>query len=172
MKIIFYVFISVAIIFLISFCSTSTSYETEDEIADLIYSNSFESLKDVINWKGHIELKSDTPRNGGKKSIRVLGGCIIPHTYYLFQPIGENCSLIIRFWGKNLMTGGSVNLSDIKNSFREISVSVEDKSWKKYISSDTLVCHSLDTLMLSFNSGGVKPSAMLIDNIEIIKVNK
>ncbi len=70
------------------------------------------------------------------------------------------------------MTGGVVTLSNSDNAFTGINVFVENKSWHKYTSLDTLFCHASDTLMLCLNSGGVNPSAMLIDNIEIIKVKK
>jgi len=166
MKKLLYIFISMTVIFLLSFCSNSIS---PDEV-EVFYFNSFESSNDTIGWKGYIELSNDTPQNGGNKSIRVSGGCIVPHVYFSFYSIEEDCSLIIRFWGKNLMTGGVVSLGYGENAYPSINVFIENKSWYKYTSLDTLFCQASDTLKLCLNSGGFNPSAMLIDNIEIIKV--
>ncbi len=163
-----YLFISMTLILLLSFCSNSVS---PDEV-EVFYFNSFESPSDTIGWKGYLELSNDTPVNGGKKSIRVSGGCIVPHVYFSFYTIGEDCSLILRFRGKNLMVGGVVTLSNSDNVLPGINVFVENKSWQKYTSLDTLSCQASETLMLCLNSAGDNPSAMLIDKIEIIKVKK
>ena len=165
-----YLYLSIAVILLFSYCSNSTSSDEKEDNVDVFYSNSFESPSDTIGWKGNIELNNDTPRNGGNKSIRVSGGCIWPHTYFLFHSIREDCSLIIRCWGKDLLIGGSVYLGNIENPYEGIYINVDNKSWYKYTSLDTLICHASDTLMISLNSGGDNPSAMIIDNIEIIKV--
>jgi len=170
MRTLSYLCISITVILHFSFCSNSISPDDEDENVEVVYSNSFESSDDTIGWKGNIELSNNTSLNGGNTSIRVSGRCIVPHVYFTFSSIEEDCSLMFRCWGKNLMIGGSVSISNIKNPSQEIFIFVDYKSWHKYISLDTLICHASDTLMLCLNSGGDNPSAMLIDNIEIIKI--
>ena len=138
-----------------------------------IYSNSFEAPSDTVGWNGWMEFRNDVPRFGGKQSAYVSGGCIYPHVYINLPAVKYDCSLIFRCWGKNLEIGGLVELRLNPEISRcpppSVSISVNDTLWKFY-QSDTLHCSANIPLQLSMSAGGIVPSAMLVDLIEIIRV--
>jgi hypothetical protein len=139
---------------------------------DRFYFNSFESVSDTKGWYGinTENIVEDAPPSGGKKSLRVSGGCVIPQAYYRIEPLEEECSFVLKLWGKNLSNGGSVSLS-LEDEPAYISISVSELSWNKLISKDTLHCTPGSSLILEFVSGGLIGSSMLVDIIEITKVN-
>lgn len=138
----------------------------------LLYYNSFENPIDSLGWNGDLIFNSDVPHNGGKKSIFVSGGCIVPHVWVEFGPFGKNELLIIRCWGKNLEVGGNVSLNVSGDRSNSILINIENKEWTFYESSDTLLCPAGSTVSLSISSGGYIPSSMLIDCVEIVKIIK
>jgi len=140
--------------------------------SDSFYFNSFESASDTIGWLGISteNIVEDTPQSGGKKSLKISGGCVIPHAYYKIEPLAEDCSFVLKLWGKNLSNGGSVSLYN-ENKTGYISISVSESSWTKLVSNDTLHCTTGSSLILEFVSGGFLESSMLVDLIEITKVD-
>jgi len=139
---------------------------------DSFYFNSFESYSDTIGWYGVgiANFVDDAPNVGGKYSIEISGGCVIPHAYYRFDPLTEDCSLVLKCWGKNLSHGGSVSIFTGSHS-NFIHISITESLWTKYICDDTLHCNAGDELQLELNSGGIISSAMLVDQIEITEVD-
>jgi hypothetical protein len=141
-----------------------------------IYSNSFETPTDTVGWNGWMEFRNDVPRFGGKQSAYVSGGCIYPHVYINLPAVKYDCSLIFRCWGKNLEIGGGVELEAVpevsipENPKRYIFITISDKFWKSYQSDSILFCPANSKLVLSMSAGGIVPSAMLVDLIEIIRV--
>lgn len=133
-----------------------------------IYYNSFEESSDTAGWKGGVYLYDEAPENGGQKSLFVSGGCIVPHVYFDFDPLPEDCRLIVKCWGKNLDAGGGLMLSSGLNA--QISISISETGWTSYESVDTLFCAANSDLRLELMSGGFVPSSMLVDLIEIFKV--
>lgn len=136
-----------------------------------IYFNSFESPSDTVGWYGIIMeyLVEDAPAGGGRQSVQISGGCIIPHAYVWIDPLDENCSLVLRCWGKNMSYGGSVRL--IMDDPREtVSIPVQETSWTYYNCEDTLQYVAGSRLRIELNSGGIIGSAMRIDQLEISKV--
>jgi len=161
---------TVAVIFFFSLVFFSC--EKDRDIGQQIYFNSFESQSDIEGWIGNaIDFSNDVPAHGGKKSLSVSGGCVIPHAKYTVPPQITDCYLILKFWGNNLSNGGSVNLSVNKAGYKEISFDVSIKGWTLYESPDTLFCPANTSLTLEAMSGGISSSAMLIDMIEIRKLN-
>lgn len=148
------------------------SCEKERDIGEQIYFNSFESQSDIEGWIGNaIDFSNDVPAHGGKKSLSVSGGCVIPHAKYTVPPQNTDCFLILRFWGNNLSNGGSVNLYVNKAGYKEINFDISIKGWTLYESPDTLFCPANTSLTLEAMAGGISSSAMLIDLIEIRKLN-
>ena len=142
-----------------------------DYPADSFYFTSFESPADTFGWYGiGTEMRvADAPRVGGAFSVEISGGCIIPHAYYEFAPLSEDCRLKLRCWGKNLSNGGSVTLH-LEDHSGHINISVTEPGWTAYESEDTLFCAAGSTLILELNSGGLLSSAMRVDQLEISEV--
>jgi len=148
------------------------SCEKENDLVQQIYFNSFESQSDIAGWKGNaFNFSNDVPKYGGKKSLSVSGGCVIPHAQYTMNPQNTDCYLIFKLWGKNLSNGGVVFLEVNKAGYGDISFTVSDKDWTLYESQDTLFCPANTSLTLGAIAGGFVSSAILIDMIEIRKLN-
>ena len=137
---------------------------------DIIYFKSIESMRDLSDWDevGAASIKEDAPPNGGRYSLQIAGGCIVPHAYVDLKPLSEQCRLRLRFWGKNLTNSGQVVLG-AGNFGDGTSVSVDEKDWR-YYESPIINGKKNQVLRLNLLSGGYVPSAMLIDLIEIVKV--
>ena len=163
--------IFVILLFFFSFLSCEKDQDPVYQ-NDSFYFNSFESSSDTAGWYGISEynIVEEAPKAGGKNSLNVSGGCVIPHAYYRIDPLIEDCSLVLKCWGKNLSNGGSVSLLT-ENHSGSIHISVSETSWTDYISKDTLHCLTGSSLILELISGGLKPSSMLVDLIEITKVD-
>ncbi len=142
-----------------------------------IYFNSFESPSDTVGWYGiSVEyLLEDSPVGGGMQSVQISGGCIIPHAYIWIDPLDEDCSLVLRCWGKNMSYGGSVRLIMVDpwmdDPLETVSISVQETSWTYYSSEDTLHYVAGSRLRIELNSGGIMASAMRVDQLEISKVD-
>jgi hypothetical protein len=148
------------------------SCEKESDIGQQIYFNSFESQSDVAEWIGNaFNFSNDVPILGGTKSLSVSGGCVLPHARYTVTPQNTDCYLILKFWGKNLSNGGSVNLYVNKAGYKEISFDVSEKGWTLYESRDSIFCPANTSLTLEAMAGGISSSAILIDMVEIRKLN-
>jgi len=154
-----------------SFISCDKDLELDKNINSL-YFNSFELSSDTVGWIGISkgDIIKDAPESGGNKSLRVSGGCVIPHKYFKTAPLVEDCSVVLKCWGKNLSNGGGVSLHK-EYEYNSIYISVSNTSWTNYVSIDTLHCNAGSSLILELNSGGIMSSAMLIDLIEIIKLD-
>jgi hypothetical protein len=148
------------------------SCEKENDLGQQIYFNSFESQSDTIGWIGDaFNFSNDVPKHGGKKSLSISGGCLIPHAEYTIIPQSTDSYLIFKFWGKNLSNGGSVYLYVNKAGYKEISFDVSEKDWTLYESRDTLFCPASTSLTLGAMAGGISSSAIIIDMVEIRKLN-
>lgn len=148
------------------------SCEKENDLGQQIYFNSFESQSDTAGWIGYaFNFANDVPKHGGTKSLSVSGGCDLPHAQYTVPPQNTDCYLILKFWGKNLSNGGAVNLYINKAGYKEISFDVSEKGWILYESRDSLFCPANTSLTLEAMAGGISSSSMLIDMIEIRKLN-
>ena len=160
------------LVFLFSILSCENADQEPYYPHDSFYFNSFETNSDTIGWYGisSEHIVEDAPKVGGKHSLEVSGGCVIPHAYYQFAPLSEDCSLVLKSWGKNLSNGGSLHLR-IEDYSGHIGISVSEPEWTEYICEDTLYCAAGSTLVLELFSGGIIASAMRIDQIEITEVD-
>jgi hypothetical protein len=159
---------------LIIFATISCEKENtkENTLEQQIYFNSFESQSDTIGWRGYaFNFANDVPSLGGKKSLAISGGCIIPHAQYTVSAQNIDYHLVLKLWGKNLSNGGSVYLSVNKTGYRGTDISISDKNWTQYESHDTIFCPANTSLTLSATAGGIISSEILIDFVEIRKLN-
>jgi hypothetical protein len=137
----------------------------------ILYYNSYESAKDTIGLKGYaaIQLRNEASPNGGKNSLFISGGCIVPHAVCTLNVVKQDCFVKLQCWGKALVGGGGVTLGYKVMQQPEISISIKDSVWTFYESSEILKCESNKPLLLHFISGGFVPGAMLVDQVKIIK---
>ena len=148
-------------------CQNSTSPEDR-----LIYYNSFEKTSDFDGWQGisASNMVDDSSPNGGVKSVYVSGGCMMPTSTFTLPPNDAENHIIVQFYGKNLAMGGSVVLSSGEAYNDENSIFVKDTVWTFYQSQEIYKWPAGSSLKLYMNSGGYVASAMLIDELKIIKV--
>ena len=139
---------------------------------EVVYTNGFESASDTAGWVGYgsMQLRSDVPPGGGKYSLFVSGGCAIPHAALKIVRVDRDSRFILRFWGKKLIGGGGVGIGFNQSPIGGIGVSVNDSTWTHYQSKDILYCPADSSLWLTLISGGIVPGAMLVDNIQVVKV--
>jgi hypothetical protein len=100
----------VIIYFSIFGCSDPVSPDMEG----IIYFNSFENESDFENWEGICSdnWRTDTPNKKSKKSVFISGGCVVPHTLFIFENSLSQGYYTVECWGKaNPKTfGGEVSL--------------------------------------------------------------
>ena len=157
---------------LVSFLTITSCKKEENSNAQQIYFNSFEFQSDVAGWQGNaFTLSNDVPANGGKKSLYVSGGSVFPHAECTIKPQNTESYLTLKFWGKNLSNGGAVYLYVNDAGFKEISFEVSEKEWTLYESKDSLFCPPNTSMTLGVIAGGISSSAILVDMIEIRKLN-
>ncbi len=147
--------------------------ETAESLdGDVFYHNSFEADRDTSGWRGYgaFEFRQEAPGGGGKRSVFISGGCIIPHARLELGPVKDGGSFILRCWGKNLSIGGGVGLYVAEESPDYIHITINDEDWKFYESADTLYCPPGKKISLEMNSGGFVASSMLVDVLEIVQV--
>jgi hypothetical protein len=139
---------------------------------EVVYSNGFESAADTAGWIGYgsMQLRSDVPPGGGKYSLFVSGGCIIPHAALKIGRVDRDSRFILRFWGKKLIGGGGVAIGFNQSPIGGIGVSVNDSTWIHYESQDIFYCPADSTLWIDIIAGGFIAGAILVDNIQVVKV--
>lgn len=89
-----------------------------------------------------------------------------PHSTLNISSAEANVMVRLCLFGKDLQRGGNVRLENI-NTGEAISVFVKDSVWSHYQSNNKLYVLSGDRLRLSMSAGGIAPSAMLVDLLEI-----
>jgi hypothetical protein len=156
--------------------SISCKHVTDEDDAGIgifwPYFNSFESDTDTTGWRGNgfFDLRENAAPGGGSRSLFVTGGCPVPHAFFDLGVAGEECTLKVRCWGKNLDIGGSVSLEWAEDASNDVSIAITDTGWTYYESEDVLFFPSDKTVRICLNSGGIAASSMLVDLLEIVKV--
>jgi hypothetical protein len=118
-----------------------------------------------------MEFRDDAAPDGGNQSLFISGGCIWPHAWIELGPYDNNGFYILRCWGKDLQIRGSVSIEVEGDYLREqVSIAVDNKDWTHYESDRSLYCPAGRRMVLSMGAGGIVPSAMLIDKVEIVNV--
>jgi hypothetical protein len=140
--------------------------------SQIIYSNSFESPLDTIGWMGFMEFRNEAPPGGGNQSVFISGGCIWPHAWIEIGPFNESSSYIIRCWGKDLQIGGGVSIYVEGEYSNQVNINVNGKEWKYYTSENSLFCPAGKKIIIAMGAGGIVASAILIDEIELVKVGE
>ena len=166
------IFIGIIIYFAILGCSDSVSPEMEE----FSYSNSFEKESDFEGWIGigSANWMNDVPNEESTKSVFISGGCVIPHSKYVFKTNVSPGYYTIECWGKAYPKtfGGEVSLkyqTDENYNFSSVNISFTDSVWI-YKISDRLFFDKSHELTIEMNAGGFVASSMLIDNIIVKKL--
>ena len=95
----------------------------------------------------------------------------MPTSTYTLSPTGENNFIIVQCYGKNLGSGGSIVLCLGEDYGNEYSILVKDTSWTLYKSENIFYWPAESSLTICLNSGGFAATAMLIDELKIVKSN-
>jgi hypothetical protein len=162
--------LAIVIISLLTITACEKESHLEKSQGDQIYFNSFEAQSDIDGWiGGAYNFSNDVPIQGGKRSLSVSGGCIIPHAQYKVGAQNSDYYFILKFWGKNLSNGGGVSLGVDRAGYRGTGIDVTKKEWTYYESQDTVFCPANTNLTLDIIAGGIIGSAILVDMIEIRK---
>ncbi len=158
---------AIAVLLTASGCQQSTNPELDT--SEDLYFSSFESDADAAGWSGYGGgwFDQDAPPDGGARSLRVSGGCIVPHFSRRVVAPAVPCSVSLTFWGKNLALGGGVSLRPTDGVGPEIQVSVQETVWTRYRSASRIHCRPGDTLVLDLISGGIIYGAMRVDLLEV-----
>ncbi|MFC1746754.1 hypothetical protein ACFLZR_00275 [Candidatus Neomarinimicrobiota bacterium] len=147
---------------------------TPDANGDQVYFASFESTADIVGWQayGSIRLAEDAPEGGGIHSLHVSGGCIYPHAQRILPPLDRAAHLVLRAMGKNTSNGGGIMLRWAATSGSEhaISVGVTDTAWTTITSDDILFVPAGIPVQLELAAGGIMYSTMLVEWVEILRV--
>ncbi|MFH0990806.1 MAG: hypothetical protein V1799_12400 [bacterium] len=154
--------------------SCNISDQSASPAGYLIYSTSFEDSTDLKEWRGHggYDRYAGGSPNGGKFSLYVAGGCIVPHAQIDLPPLRERSALILRCWGRRVVDGGSVTLSIIgPASAPSAHLVIADSVWKHY-STEKIVCPENAHPQIALMAGGIKAASMLVDNIEVLVIDE
>jgi hypothetical protein len=152
-------------------CGSVTSNPIETRPYRVVYFNSFESPEDTVGWVsyGTLRFNSDTPPDGGNRSLYVAGGCFFPTAAFELDARPEDRHLIVSVWGKSLELTGGVGL-ETRSPYEEVAAYVSDTTWHFYKSGDTLFCPANQPLYVTATCGGIIYRAMLIDRLEVRQV--
>jgi hypothetical protein len=151
--------------------SVQTQLSQAQQSGFIVYSNSFELPQDTAGWRGHMDFRDDAAPECGNQSLFISGGCVWPHAWIELGPYDNNGFYILRCWGKDLQIGGSISIEVEGDYPRDrISILINNKEWTHYESDQTLDCPAGRRIVLSMGAGGIVPSAMLIDKVEIVNV--
>jgi len=165
--------LSIALLYSLIVLFIACKDPVEPDLTSNVFFNSFESQSDTVGWVryGGMAFVAESPPNGGKQSVQVAGGCIVPHALFQFNgpPLGGR--VVLQCWGKNLAIGGAVSLYRVGNDSKRIGISVQDTVWTFKQSNKVLQCQPGDRLAMEMNSGGFVASSMLIDLLEVKKVD-
>lgn len=148
-------YISIFSILLIIFFISSCDSVSSDLSGELIYSNGFNSEKEVTELGEQAWFSKEAPSGGGSGSAYISGACFIPHTS---ETLIANKSGLLRIsaWGKEVVNSGGIELKNLRTEQR-IWISISGTKWKKVKTDDFLTVQKGDTLELSMSSGGIVP---------------
>ena len=139
------------------------------DMSKSLYFSSFELDSDTAGWTGYSgrTFDADAPSGGGVRSLRIEGGCIIPHAVRTVIVPRKGHLLSLELWGKKIAGGGGVSLRRADRYGPAIQVSVQETVWTKHRSAVELPCEPGDQLVLELASGGIVYGAMRVDLIEL-----
>jgi hypothetical protein len=167
-----YFWLCVFCLLIITSCEKVKIDPTQGNSGQQVYFNSFESESSTAGWIGYaFSFKDDAPEKGGKKSLCISGGCILPHAEFEISPQPFDCHLVLTCWGKCLDNGGGVSLYVNQKGYGGTNISISEKKWAFYTSPDILFCPANTSMTLSMMAGGIVSGSILVDMIEIKKIN-
>jgi hypothetical protein len=147
--------------------------ESEFSFTNVVYFNSFENESDLKNWEGLTtqNLVENPSPYGGKHSVYISGGCVIPHASLTLKAPGKDILVTLEFYSKNLAIGGGIELIMGRDFFERLCVTVDDTTWKKCRSDQSLKWPADSTMSIWMSAGGIVASSMLIDELKILKID-
>ncbi|MEZ4985051.1 MAG: hypothetical protein R2795_08465 [Saprospiraceae bacterium] len=135
--------------------------------SNTLYFNSFET-SDETRGLDHYLIKEDAPKKGGKHSLSICGGCIVP-SFELdaFMTLSEDTPVKLKLWGKTDagMTGA---ISLVVDGNLIVFIDIESSKWKAY-ESETVIIPANQPIQFFFYSGGFVPVTTYYDMIEVVK---
>jgi hypothetical protein len=143
-----------------------------DPSSNTIFYSSFENTNDLSQWYGvWLEnLRSDTPSGGGKLSAYISGYTTKPHAFSDIGPFDNDINVRLSCWAKDLFDGGVVSMR-VKEDSSSIDLTITEKTWTFYESSQSLFIPKGQVLRLELNSGIAVESAVLIDLVQVHRVD-
>jgi hypothetical protein len=142
------------------------------ESEKIIYYNSFETAADTAGFEGYgfFDFNNEPSPDGGSYSLYVSGGCIWPHVIIKIPEQKTDGYYQLKGWGRDLEIGGMVELhNNWATREKSIYFSVSDSIWTHYTADSILYCPAGQSMTLIMAAGGFAPSAMLVDQVEIVK---
>lgn len=134
----------------------------------IYYSNSFETEKDTIGWKGISTqmFASESAPNSGKKSLHTGGGCIQPAAALELTKLPAQ-AYYISFWAKiaDENQSGAITLSNGTNE-EPLPITVNSIEWEKFEAGPILVKDNFP-LNIDIIIGGFVPASMFFDNLQV-----
>lgn len=157
--------IFLAIIF---FTSLILSCSKTDITNEIVYSTSFESTQDSIDWQGYYMFSDDCPINGGNKSLSVIGGCLSGYAKYSIGTLDNDRNLILSCWTKSNGYGGEIRLNT-ENERISILSTQNNLEWQYFETPDTLFCPASQEVTIGiYGNGGITGGGIL--NVDLLKV--
>lgn len=139
-----------------------------------VYFNSFETPQDTLSWywANNYHLINDAPPGGGKHSLKVKGGRVLPAASFISQPLRYGGYFTVSCWGKVIDIAGYLQLATISDHDLDgaIQLHILDPEWKYIESTDTLFCPPNRSLMLTLQPGLMAEGSLAIDMIRVKKV--
>ncbi len=162
----------ICIIVLMAGCK-NVSDPVNSHYDNIIYYNSFETAEDTAGFSGYgyYVFRDESSPDGGNYSLYVTGACAWPHVKVEIPAQSTNGYYQLKGWGRNLGVGGSVELyNNWPGHENSIYIGIIDSVWTHYTANSILYCPEGHSMILIMGAGGFIPSAMLVDQIKIIKI--
>lgn len=143
----------------------------------VFYLNSFETVSDTTGWHGLTDrmFVPDPAPGGGKKSLRIGGGCIQPIAWMEFPPAHIERKFRLSCWAKihqESQTGGVLIANmDGETKIVAAELSMTGQTWNLYQSEKPLICPPGKKLRVEISIGGIIYASMQIDVLKIELIN-
>ncbi len=158
-------------------CDSSVSPKDDGQRPEVIYFNSFESFRDAEGWTGVYEqmFVPDPAPNGGRKSLHIGGGCVMPTAQTSLGERRAGGDYTISCWGRLDDAGqrGAVALAAYLDGQRcaESSLVMTTGEWDYYTSAEPLSCEPGAELRIEISIGGIVAASMSLDCLEVQRVD-
>jgi len=138
-----------------------------------VYRCSFESLRDLRRWDGLTveDLRDDHPPGGGRRSVLVAGGCATPTATLSLAPADVDRMLSVECYCKVLRFHGKVGLCVGESQVDCVGFEARDTAWTHYACEHAILCPAESSLTVFLTAGGFSGQEMLVDRLEVYRVD-